>query len=98
MTRTVSCSSGWWPKVSGASKGTGHLASADILDSHRDHLGSVVATSLLRVGELDGPVNVRNTGGFYSEAQELLARTTKLPSRTGLVFARGRQVRSRRRW
>jgi hypothetical protein len=60
----------------------------DLLLAHQHLLR--VGDLLIRVGELNGPAAVRDAEAFYAEAQELLARTTKLTSRTGLVFARGR--------
>ena len=59
----------------------------DLLLAHQHLLR--VSDLLVRVGELAGPTAARDAGPLYDEARELLARTTKLTSRTGLVFARG---------
>ena len=61
----------------------------------RDHLLAHqhllrVGDLLIRIGELVGPTAIADAECFYAEARDLLARTTKLTSRTGLVFARGR--------
>jgi len=58
----------------------------DLLLAHQHLLR--VGDLLIRIGELAGPA--ADADAFYAEAKELLARTTKLTSRTGLVFARGR--------
>jgi hypothetical protein len=60
----------------------------DLLLAHQHLLR--VGDLLIRIGELAGPNAAADAEGFYAEAHELLARTTKLTSRTGLVFARGR--------
>jgi hypothetical protein len=60
----------------------------DLLLAHQHLLR--VSDLLLRIGELHGPAATREAEPLYDEAHELLARTTKLTSRTGLVFARGR--------
>jgi len=60
----------------------------DLLLAHQHLLR--VSDLLLRVGELAGPAAGRDAESLYVEAGELLARTAKLTSRTGLVFARGR--------
>jgi hypothetical protein len=60
----------------------------DLLLAHQHLLR--VGDLLIRIGELAGPAAVRDAEAFYDEARDLLARTTKLTSRTGLVFARGR--------
>lgn len=60
----------------------------DLLLAHQHLLR--VTDLLVRVGELTGPAAVRDAEPLYDEARDLLARTTKLTSRTGLVFARGR--------
>jgi hypothetical protein len=60
----------------------------DLLLAHQHLLR--VFDLLLRVGELSGPAAARDAEPLYREARELLARTTKLTSRTGLVLARGR--------
>jgi len=60
----------------------------DLLLAHQHLLR--VSDLLLRVGELSGPGAAAEAEALYDEAQDLLARTTKLTSRTGLVFARGR--------
>jgi hypothetical protein len=60
----------------------------DLLLAHQHLLR--VGDLLIRIGELSGPGATDDAEGFYAEAGELLARTTKLTSRTGLVFARGR--------
>jgi hypothetical protein len=59
----------------------------DLLLAHQHLLR--VSDLLVRVGELCGPDAARDAEPLYDEASELLARTTKLTSRTGLVFARG---------
>jgi phosphate uptake regulator len=59
----------------------------DLLLAHQHLLR--VADLLVRIGELDGPTAGHDAGPYYDEARDLLARTTKLTSRTGLVFARG---------
>jgi len=59
----------------------------DLLLAHQHLLR--VSDLLVRVGELCGPGAARDAEPLYDEASELLARTTKLTSRTGLVFARG---------
>jgi hypothetical protein len=59
----------------------------DLLLAHQHLLR--VSDLLLRIGELDGPSSARDAEPHYDEARELLARITKLTSRTGLVFARG---------
>ena len=60
----------------------------DLLKAHQHLLR--VSDLLVRVGELTGPGAAREAEPFYAEARDLLARTIKLTSRTGLVFARGR--------
>lgn len=60
----------------------------DLLLAHQHLLR--VSDLLVRVGELTGPTAAADAGPLYDEARDLLARTTKLTSRTGLVFARGR--------
>ena len=60
----------------------------DLLLAHQHLLR--VSDLLVRVGELSGPAAAADAEPLYDEAQELLARTAKLTSRTGLVFARGR--------
>jgi phosphate uptake regulator len=60
----------------------------DLLLAHQHLLR--VGDLLIRIGELAGPTAIADAEGFYDEARDLLARTTKLTSRTGLVFARGR--------
>jgi phosphate uptake regulator len=59
----------------------------DLLLAHQHLLR--VADLLARVGELCGPAAARDAEPLYVEASELLSRTTKLTSRTGLIFARG---------
>jgi hypothetical protein len=60
----------------------------DLLLAHQHLLR--VGDLLLRIGELAGPATTADAEAFYAEARDLLARTSKLTSRTGLVFARGR--------
>ena len=60
----------------------------DLLLAHQHLLR--VSDLLVRVGELAGPGAAAEAEPLYDEAQDLLARTAKLTSRTGLVFARGR--------
>jgi len=60
----------------------------DLLLAHQHVLR--VSDLLLRIGELAGPAAAVDAEALYDEAGELLARTAKLTSRTGLVFARGR--------
>ena len=60
----------------------------DLLLAHQHLLR--VADLLLRIGELSGPASTRDAEPLYDEARDLLARTSRLTSRTGLVFARGR--------
>ena len=60
----------------------------DLLLAHQHLLR--VSDLLARVGELSGPTAAVDAEPLYDEARDLLARTTKLTSRTGLVFARGR--------
>ncbi len=60
----------------------------DLLLAHQHLLR--VSDLLLRVGELTGPAAASDAEPLYDEARDLLARTAKLTSRTGLVFARGR--------
>lgn len=60
----------------------------DLLLAHQHLLR--VSDLLVRVGELSGPGAAADAEPLYDEARDLLARTTKLTSRTGLVFARGR--------
>jgi phosphate uptake regulator len=60
----------------------------DLLLAHQHLLR--VGDLLARIGELTGPAASRDTEALYDEARDLLARTNKLTSRTGLVFARGR--------
>ena len=59
----------------------------DLLLAHQHLLR--VSDLLARIGDLAGPAAARDAEPLYDEARELLARTTKLTSRTGLVFARG---------
>ena len=59
----------------------------DLLLAHQHLLR--VSDLLLRIGDLAGPAAARDAEPLYDEARELLVRTTKLTSRTGLVFARG---------
>ncbi len=59
----------------------------DLLLAHQHLLR--VSDLLLRVGELSGPAAAVDAEALYGEAGDLLARTDKLTSRTGLVFARG---------
>jgi hypothetical protein len=60
----------------------------DLLLAHQHLLR--VTDLLARIGELAGPGTAAETEALYDEARDLLARTTRLTSRTGLVFARGR--------
>jgi len=60
----------------------------DLLLAHQHLLR--VSDLLLRVGELAGPTAAADAELLYDEARDLLARTTRLTSRTGLVLARGR--------
>ncbi len=60
----------------------------DLLLAHQHLLR--VTDLLARVGELTGPGAAAEAEPLYEEARDLLARTTRLTSRTGLVFARGR--------
>ena len=61
----------------------------DLLLAHQLMLR--VADLLARIGQLvDEPGLDRGADALYHEAQDLLARTTKLTARTGLVLARGR--------
>jgi len=60
----------------------------DLLLAHQHLLR--VGDLLIRIGELAGPAAAADAEGFYAEARDLLARTAKLTSRTGLIFARGR--------
>jgi hypothetical protein len=60
----------------------------DLLLAHQHLLR--VSDLLRRIGDLTGPAAVVDAEALYGEAGELLARTAKLTSRTGLVFARGR--------
>jgi hypothetical protein len=60
----------------------------DLLLAHQHLLR--VSDLLLRIGELSEPGADGEAEPLYDEARELLARTTKLTSRTGLVLARGR--------
>jgi phosphate uptake regulator len=60
----------------------------DLLLAHQHLLR--VGDLLIRIGELAGPTAAADAEGFYAEARDLLARTAKLTSRTGLIFARGR--------
>jgi hypothetical protein len=59
----------------------------DLLLAHQHLLR--VSDLLARIGDLVGPAAARDAEPLYDEARELLVRTTKLTSRTGLVFARG---------
>ena len=59
----------------------------DLLLAHQHLLR--VSDLLARIGDLAGPAAARDAEPLYDEARELLVRTTKLTSRTGLVFARG---------
>jgi hypothetical protein len=59
----------------------------DLLLAHQHLLR--VTDLLARMGELTGPAAARDAEPLYEEARDLLAKTTKLTSRTGLVFARG---------
>ncbi len=67
---------------------TGARLGRDLLLAHQHLLR--VGDLLIRIGELAGPTALADAEGFYAEARDLLERTTKLTSRTGLVFARGR--------
>ena len=60
----------------------------DLLLAHQHLLR--VSDLLLRIGDIAGPAAAVDAEALYDEAGELLARTAKLTSRTGLVFARGR--------
>jgi hypothetical protein len=60
----------------------------DLLLAHQHLLR--VSDLLVRVGELPGPAAARDAEPLYEEARDLLAKTAKLTSRTGLVLARGR--------
>lgn len=60
----------------------------DLLLAHQHMLR--VSDLMVRVGELAGPSAARDAEPLYEEARDLLAKTTRLTSRTGLVFARGR--------
>ena len=60
----------------------------DLLLAHQHMLR--VSDLMVRVGELAGPSAARDAEPLYDEARDLLAKTTRLTSRTGLVFARGR--------
>ncbi len=60
----------------------------DLLLAHQHMLR--VSDLMVRVGELSGPSAARDAEPLYDEARDLLAKTTRLTSRTGLVFARGR--------
>ena len=61
----------------------------DLLLAHQ--LLLQVGELLARIGEAaDGTAAAREVEELYCEAQTLLARTSKLTSRTGLVLARGR--------
>ena len=60
----------------------------DLLLAHQHLLR--VSELLIRIGELTGPAAAADAEPLYDEAQDLLARTTTLTSRSGLVFARGR--------
>jgi len=66
----------------------GSRLARDLLLAHQHLLR--VSDLLIRVGELTGPAASADAEPLYDEAQDLLARTAKLTSRTGLVFARGR--------
>jgi hypothetical protein len=57
----------------------------DLLLAHQHLLR--VADLLARIGEADGGAGIESS--LYDEAQGLLARTTELTARTGLVLARG---------
>jgi hypothetical protein len=48
-----------------------------------------VSDLLARIGELPAAL-AGDAGGLYDEAQQLLARTTELAQRCGVVLARGR--------
>lgn len=58
----------------------------DLLLAHQHLLR--VNDLLARIGELPGEAD--EAGPLYTEAQSLLARTTELTARSGLVLARGR--------
>lgn len=60
----------------------------DLLLAHQHLLR--VADLLHEVGELGGPAAAADAEPLYAEARDLLARTSKLTSRSGLVLARGR--------
>lgn len=60
----------------------------DLLLAHQHLLR--VTDLLVQVGELAGPAAAGDAEPLYDEARDLLAKTTRLTSRTGLVFARGR--------
>ncbi|ACG75049.1 conserved hypothetical protein [Anaeromyxobacter sp. K] len=59
----------------------------DLLLAHQHLLR--VADLLARIGELPAE-EAGDADPLYAEAQSLLARTTELTARTGLVLARGR--------
>jgi hypothetical protein len=60
----------------------------DLLLAHQHLLR--VSDLLARIGDLAGPAATPDAELLYDEARDLLAKTNKLTSRTGLVFARGR--------
>jgi hypothetical protein len=59
----------------------------DLLLAHQHLLR--VSDLLVRIGELRGPAAPADAEALYEEAHDLLARTTRLTSRSGLVLARG---------
>ncbi len=59
----------------------------DLLLAHQHLLR--VGDLLARIGELPG-ADAGDAAPLYTEAQSLLARTTELTARSGLVLARGR--------
>ena len=60
----------------------------DLLLAHQHLLR--VGDLLARIGELPDPSADGDAAALYAEAQSLLARTTELTARCGLVLARGR--------
>jgi hypothetical protein len=60
----------------------------DLLLAHQHLLR--VSDLLARIGELPESASDRDAEPLYDEAQALLARTTELTARCGLVLARGR--------
>lgn len=59
----------------------------DLLLAHQHLLR--VGDLLARIGELPQPSTHGDAAALYEEAQSLLARTTELTARCGLVLARG---------